>query len=121
MRFVHRSLSNSCVDDDDRLRDGRRQPRGSHLGQGPADHTRGPGYAAAATPDDTGQHRRGLLPRRHRTPNAARPMMTLAGEAVTRTSTSEAVMFWILGALAVAGALGVVMAAKAVYSALFLA
>ncbi len=48
-------------------------------------------------------------------------MTTLAGEAVTRTSTGEAVMFWILGALAVAGALGVVTAAKAVYSALFLA
>jgi NADH-quinone oxidoreductase subunit J len=48
-------------------------------------------------------------------------MTTLAGEAITRTSTGEAVMFWILGALAVAGALGVVMASKAVYSALFLA
>lgn len=42
----------------------------------------------------------------------------LAAEA---TSTGEAVQFWILGAVAVVGALGVVLAAKAVYSALFLA
>ena len=35
--------------------------------------------------------------------------------------TSEAVLFWTLGPLAIAGALGVVTAAKAVYSALFLA
>jgi NADH-quinone oxidoreductase subunit J len=35
--------------------------------------------------------------------------------------TSEAVLFWTLGPLAIASALGVVTAAKAVYSALFLA
>lgn len=46
---------------------------------------------------------------------------TLAAEAITRTSTAEAVLFWALGAVAIAGALGVVMAAKAVYSAMFLA
>ena len=44
----------------------------------------------------------------------------LAGGAV-RTSTAEAVTFWVLGALALAGAVGVVTAAKAVYSALCLA
>ena len=38
-----------------------------------------------------------------------------------RTSTGEAVMFWVLGTLAVLGALGVVAAPKAVYSAIFLA
>ena len=37
------------------------------------------------------------------------------------TSTAEAVTFWIVGTLAVLGALGVVTATKAVYSALFLA
>lgn len=37
------------------------------------------------------------------------------------TSTTEAVTFWIAGTLAVLGALGVVTATKAVYSALFLA
>ncbi|HEY5857226.1 MAG TPA: NADH-quinone oxidoreductase subunit J [Aldersonia sp.] len=37
------------------------------------------------------------------------------------TSTGEAVQFWILGTIAVIGALGVVTARKAVYSALFLA
>jgi NADH-quinone oxidoreductase subunit J len=45
----------------------------------------------------------------------------LAAEAISRTSTGEAVMFWVLGALALIGALGVVMAANAVYSAMFLA
>jgi NADH-quinone oxidoreductase subunit J len=37
------------------------------------------------------------------------------------TSTTEAVTFWVLAAIAVAGAIGVVAARKAVYSALFLA
>ncbi|MEN4479009.1 NADH-quinone oxidoreductase subunit J [Mycolicibacterium cosmeticum] len=37
------------------------------------------------------------------------------------TSTAEAVVFWVVGTLAVLGALGVVAATKAVYSALFLA
>ncbi len=42
-----------------------------------------------------------------------------AGEA--HTSTTEAVLFWVLGVVAVAGAIGVVAARKAVYSAMFLA
>ncbi|WP_273732592.1 NADH-quinone oxidoreductase subunit J [Mycolicibacterium septicum] len=37
------------------------------------------------------------------------------------TSTSEAVLFWILGTVAVFGGIGVVAAPKAVYSAVFLA
>jgi NADH-quinone oxidoreductase subunit J len=45
----------------------------------------------------------------------------LAAEVLTRTSTGEAVTFWVLGALALIGAFGVVMAANAVYSAMFLA
>ncbi len=45
----------------------------------------------------------------------------LAAETLTRTSTAEAVSFWILGAIALAGAIGVVAAPKAVYSAIFLA
>jgi NADH-quinone oxidoreductase subunit J len=45
----------------------------------------------------------------------------LAAETLTRTSTTEAVVFWILAAIAVAGAIGVVAAPKAVYSAIFLA
>ncbi len=40
---------------------------------------------------------------------------------MTVTSTAEAVVFWVLGALALAAAIGVVAAPKAVYSALFLA
>ncbi|MEU6559693.1 NADH-quinone oxidoreductase subunit J [Nocardia nova] len=45
----------------------------------------------------------------------------LAAEAVTRTGTSEAVLFWILAVIAVVGALGMVCARKAVHSALCLA
>lgn len=45
----------------------------------------------------------------------------LAADVIVRTSTAEAVTFWILGALALIGAVGVVAAAKAVYSAMFLA
>ncbi len=45
----------------------------------------------------------------------------LAADAVTRTSTGEAVTFWILATLALIGALGVVMAANAVYCAMSLA
>ncbi|TGD84976.1 NADH-quinone oxidoreductase subunit J [Mycolicibacterium sp. CH28] len=48
-------------------------------------------------------------------------MTLLAAETLTRTSTSEAVAFWILGAIAVGGAIGVVAAPKAVYGAIFLA
>ena len=45
----------------------------------------------------------------------------LAAETVTRTSTMEAVTFWVLGTCAVLGAIAVVAAPKAVYSAIFLA
>ena len=45
----------------------------------------------------------------------------LAAETIVRTSTGEAVTFWVLGALAVIGAIGVVLAVNAVYSAMFLA
>lgn len=47
--------------------------------------------------------------------------MVLAADGAARTSTSEAVVFWILGGIALIGALGVVSAPKAVYSAIFLA
>lgn len=33
-------------------------------------------------------------------------MTTLLAEGIARTSTGEAVMFWVLGALALIGALG---------------
>ncbi|MEU4342034.1 NADH-quinone oxidoreductase subunit J [Nocardia sp. NPDC023852] len=47
--------------------------------------------------------------------------LILAAEPLTRTSTGEAVQFWILAPLAVIGALGTVFAPKAVYSAMCLA
>jgi NADH-quinone oxidoreductase subunit J len=46
---------------------------------------------------------------------------TLASDVIARTSTGEAVMFWVLGTLALIGALGVVLAVNAVYSAMYLA
>jgi NADH-quinone oxidoreductase subunit J len=45
----------------------------------------------------------------------------LAADVITRTSTGEAVTFWVLATLALIGALGVVMAANAVYCAMSLA
>ncbi|PYE16525.1 NADH dehydrogenase subunit J [Williamsia limnetica] len=45
----------------------------------------------------------------------------LAAEPMTQTSTAEAIQFWVLGTVAVLGALGVVCSTKAVYSAVFLA
>lgn len=45
----------------------------------------------------------------------------MAAETAGHTTTTEAVLFWVLGALALIGALGVVIARKAVYSAMFLA
>jgi NADH-quinone oxidoreductase subunit J len=45
----------------------------------------------------------------------------LAADVISRTSTGEAVTFWLLGTLALIGALGVVMAANAVYCAMSLA
>lgn len=45
----------------------------------------------------------------------------LASDTIVRTSTGEAVAFWLLGVLALIGAIGVVMSVNAVYSAMFLA
>lgn len=49
------------------------------------------------------------------------PGTVLLAQELTQTSTGEEVQFWILATVAVIGALGVVGAAKAVYSAVFLA
>ncbi|WP_026316925.1 NADH-quinone oxidoreductase subunit J [Actinokineospora enzanensis] len=46
--------------------------------------------------------------------------MLLAQEAATHVTTGEAVAFWILGPLALAGGLGMIFARNAVHSALFL-
>jgi len=45
----------------------------------------------------------------------------VAADVIVRTSTGEALTFWLLGTLAVIGAIGVVLAVNAVYSAMFLA
>jgi NADH-quinone oxidoreductase subunit J len=48
-------------------------------------------------------------------------IVALAADSTGHTSTAEAVTFWILAAVAFFGAIGVVAAPKAVYSAIFLA
>ncbi|AOW91947.1 NADH:ubiquinone oxidoreductase subunit J [Rhodococcus sp. WMMA185] len=53
--------------------------------------------------------------------NAMTSAAQVVAQPLTETSTGEGVQFWILGTLAVIGALGVVSATKAVYSAIFLA
>jgi NADH-quinone oxidoreductase subunit J len=45
----------------------------------------------------------------------------VAADVIVRTSSGEALTFWLLGTLAVIGAIGVVLAVNAVYSAMFLA
>jgi len=47
--------------------------------------------------------------------------VAIDGEPLTRTSTGEAVLFWILGAVILGSAIGVIAAPKAVYAAIFLA
>jgi NADH-quinone oxidoreductase subunit J len=48
-------------------------------------------------------------------------LAALTANTVGHISTSEAVVFWVLAVVAVVGAIGVVTATKAVYSAMFLA
>jgi NADH-quinone oxidoreductase subunit J len=48
-------------------------------------------------------------------------LATLSADTAGHTSTTEAVLFWVLGTVALLGAIGVVAAPKAVYSAMFLA
>ncbi|MDH6196614.1 NADH-quinone oxidoreductase subunit J [Mycobacterium frederiksbergense] len=62
-----------------------------------------------------------LLAAEHISRLGAEHISRLAADTPARTSTSEAVLFWILGTVAVLGAIGVVAAPKAVYSAVFLA
>lgn len=52
---------------------------------------------------------------------AASTALLAAAEPMTRTSTAEAVVFWVVGTLTVISALGVVISSRAVYSAIFLA
>jgi NADH-quinone oxidoreductase subunit J len=48
-------------------------------------------------------------------------LAALPADTAGHTSTTEAVLFWVLGTVAVLSAIGVVAAPKAVYSAMFLA
>ena len=48
-------------------------------------------------------------------------LAALPADTAGHTSATEAVLFWVLGTVAVLGAIGVVAAPKAVYSAMFLA
>ena len=57
----------------------------------------------------------------HAVASASNLASSFSHDTIVRTSSGEAVTFWVLGALAVIGALGVVLAVNAVYSAMFLA
>ena len=65
LRVVHRGLPHPGADDDQRIRDGRRQPRRPDLRQGQTARAAAAGHGAAAPRHGAGQHRRGLLPRQH--------------------------------------------------------
>src|ERR1700761_8067084 len=129
MRAVRRGLPDPRSDDDQPLRDGRRQPRRPDLREAEPVGADARGHDSGTASPGGRFHRRGLLPRQH---HRERPSATtdygcfeviahLAADTVARTSTGEAVVFWILAAVALIGALGVVMAANAVYCAMSLA
>src|ERR671912_2501618 len=76
------------------------------------------GKGAAAAPDAAGRRREGLLPA------GAGQLAGRAGHrgaGVTQTlGGGETVVFWVLGPIALAGALGMVLSRNAVHSALWL-
>ena len=65
LRVVHRGLPHPRADHDQRVRDGRRQPRRPDLGQGQAARADAAGHGGPPHAMAAGQHRRGLLPREH--------------------------------------------------------
>ena len=86
-----------------------------------------PGMEAAAAPDAPGRRREGLLPAgaglvAGRAGHRGEGMSLLAAAADTQVviGGAEEVVFWILGPIALAGALGMVFSSNAVHSALWL-
>src|SRR3954452_21710870 len=138
LRAVHRGLPDPLADDEQRLRAGRRQPRRPDLHQGAAHGAAAAGHGGAAAPDAARRGREGLLRargrrrrsaarrrRRGRPRRAARgrlhvTLIAAAADTSVQLGNGEAVVFWILGPLALLGALGMVLSRNAVHSALFL-
>src|SRR5690606_3761747 len=149
VRPVHRGVPHARAHDDQRVRTGRLQPRQPHLHQGAAARRPGGGHGGQPARHVPGHRRTGLLPgpgdrgrARHGAPGRplegggrpggrlhVRPGRTGVGAgdrpmtqlAAYTTSTGEAVQFWILGTIAVIGALCTVFMKRAVHSALCLA
>ena len=143
VRPVHRGVPDARADDDERVRAGRHQPREPHLHQGAAARRprRGHGRLARTRSSRARTSRtttgawsprprparsgrspspRARSPRRGgrgRHERAARRMSALAAT----TSTGEAFQFWVLGTVAVIGALCTILMKRAVHSALCLA
>ena len=128
LRAVHRGLPDPRADHDQRVRDGRRQPRRPDLRARTSCSPRcSPAWWRRRTRCSRAAPTRTTTSATSRPSTAAEPS---SPDAMTRdrreadrgrTSTAEAVLFWVLGAVAVIGAIGVVAAPKAVYSAIFLA
>src|SRR3954464_5413339 len=130
LRPVHRGLPDPLADDDQLLRAGRRQPAGPDLHQGAADGAAAAGHGAAAAPDAPGRDRAGLLrpgpdagpQRRQGRPGGgagqvSAPLIDVAlilaqapapAPAPDVVTTGEAIVFWVLGPIALLGALGMV-------------
>src|SRR6185312_1502555 len=132
-------LPDPVADDDQLLRDGRRQPAGPDLHQRAAARPAAARHGAAAAPDAAGGQRAGLLrpgadagapldgtgQRRGRPGGGAGSMnatqLLLLAQATDRgiaggatPGVGEGIAFWILGPVALAGALGMVFARNAV-------
>src|SRR5690348_8300922 len=114
LRPVHRGLPDPVADHEQRLRAGRRQPARPDLHQGAAHGAAAAGHGGAAAPDAPGRRREGLL--RARAAPAVRgragdggagmTLLAAAADTSAHLSGGETVVFWILGPIALAGALG---------------
>src|SRR5829696_5781646 len=118
LRAVHRGLPHPLADDEQRLRAGRRQPAGPDLHQGAAHGAAAAGHGAAAAPDAAGRRREGLLPAGA---GLVGGRAGAGGAGMTETlGGGGTIVFWVLGPIALAGALGMVLSRNAIHSALWL-
>src|SRR3954463_7106050 len=120
-------MPDPLADDEQRLRAGRRQPAGPDLHQGTAHGSAAARHGGPTAPDAAGRRREGLLRAAARLRvvrgsghGGAGMTLLAAADTSVRLGTGEAVVFWILGPIALAGALGMVFSRNAVHSALFL-
>src|SRR3954447_6995280 len=121
-------MPDAVADDEQRLRARRRQPPGPHLHEGAAHGAAPARHGGPAAPHAARERREGLLradaggrePGRARCRGEGMTVLAAAADTSVHLSGGETVAFWILGPVALAGALGMVFSRNAVHSALWL-